>query len=207
MRYWWELVLPRKLLNRPPALSTLWMIEKLALQKLGGFKAVANTVLPESYLAREAALRNGYSFLRSNGNLKVQSVKKLDQQWETAVRMRYPQLRKRLESVLLLTMAELWLLLLPTGVFITGFFTDLGILWILAGSTQILLAVIHFQVLKAWNVGQYPLLLAAMPIACAVEIVVTNLSMWRYEFGEVTWKERNICIPVMHVYAHLPKLS
>jgi glycosyltransferase involved in cell wall biosynthesis len=206
MRYWWELSLPRKLLNRPPALSTLWLIRKKSLQAIGGFKALSNTVIPEAYIARAMTRVDGYSFMRSHGNLVVHSTKKIDQQWETALRMRYPQLRKRPESVMLLTLMEICLFILPTWIFISGFFFDLGLLWTLAGLTQIILGLVHLQILKAWSVGQYSLLLAAFPITCIVEIAITQLSMWRYEFGKIEWKERNICIPVMHVIPRLPKV-
>jgi hypothetical protein len=30
--------------------------------------------------------------------------------------------------------------------------------------------------------------------------------MYKYEFREVIWKERNVCVPVMHVTPHLPKI-
>jgi hypothetical protein len=30
--------------------------------------------------------------------------------------------------------------------------------------------------------------------------------MWQYEFGEVIWKDRNICIPIMQVVPELPKI-
>ncbi|MGH7239331.1 MAG: glycosyltransferase family 2 protein, partial [Candidatus Saccharimonadales bacterium] len=43
MRYGWELALPRRLLNRPPVLSTCWLISRRALIDAGGFKAVARS--------------------------------------------------------------------------------------------------------------------------------------------------------------------
>jgi chlorobactene glucosyltransferase len=205
MRYWWELALPRKVFNRPPVLSTLWLIDKDALQDLGYFKAVSNTVIPEAFIAREIARNDEYTFMRSNGKLEIQSVKNFDEQWDTAIRLHYPQFRKRPESVLLATLVELWLFILPLSVFIVGFFMRIGLLWSLAGLTLILLGYIHHQILKAMGAKQLSQLLLSFPIACAIEIAITQLSMWRYEFGEVEWKERNICIPVMQAIKQLPK--
>jgi hypothetical protein len=30
--------------------------------------------------------------------------------------------------------------------------------------------------------------------------------MWQYEFHEVLWKGRNVCLPVMRIIPNLPKL-
>src|SRR5690606_4941791 len=47
MRYWWELVPPRKLVNRPPVLSTCWLVARKQLAKAGGFAAVSHSIIPE----------------------------------------------------------------------------------------------------------------------------------------------------------------
>jgi hypothetical protein len=39
--------------------------------------------------------------------------------------------------------------------------------------------------------------LAILPIASLLDIILLHESMVRYEFFEVVWKERNICMPVM----------
>jgi glycosyltransferase involved in cell wall biosynthesis len=205
MRYWWELALPRQLFNRPPVLSTLWLIEKSALEELGNFKAVSNTVIPEAYLARQIARDDEFTFMRSNGKLRINSIKSFNEQWETAIRVRYPQLKKRPENVALLTISEVAVLVVPLLVLIIGFFVPLGLLWVIAGVTYLMQVYIHYRILKVWDVKDVSLLLALFPAACVVEILITQLSMWRYEFGEVEWKGRNICIPVMQAIPRLPK--
>lgn len=206
MRYWWELVLPRRLFHRPPVLSTLWMVERDALMKLGGFGSVRRSVLPEGYFARELAKRDGYSFMRSTGQLGVATAKKLPEQWDTALRTRYPQLRKRPENVLLLSVLQLWLLVLPLGLFIAGFFGVIDpLLWLLGGLNAVLLFAVHYQIVLAWGVrDSLPLII--FPAAVLAEIAGMHLSMWKYEFSEVIWKDRNICIPVMQQYKSLPRL-
>ncbi len=207
MRYWWELALPRRLFNRPPALSTSWMISRQALKRTGGFKAVSNTVVPESYFARELAKSDGYSFMRASGKLGISSNKEFADQWETAVRLRYPQLRKRPEAVLLLTVAEITVLLMPLAVFVTGFFVGLGMLWVLAGSIVGLLGLIHYQIIQAWQIKNTGAAMAALPCAVLIELWLLQLSMWKYEFARVEWKDRNICIPVMSTIPRLPRLT
>jgi hypothetical protein len=41
----------------------------------------------------------------------------------------------------------------------------------------------------------------------AYDMAILHYSMWQYEFSEVDWKGRNICVPAMHVIPHLPKLQ
>jgi hypothetical protein len=44
-----------------------------------------------------------------------------------------------------------------------------------------------------------------LPIAALYDIGLLNYSMWQYEFSEVLWKGRNVCIPIMRVISELPK--
>lgn len=207
MRYWWELALPRRPFNRPPALSTFWAIKREALTRTGGFKAVNNMVIPESYFARELARQDGYSFVRSDELLQISSAKRFPEQWQTAVRTRYPQLRKRPESVFMLIVAELIIFVLPVSLFVAGFFLNLGYIWTLSALTTLLLGVIHYRIVHAWHPGREGLALLAMPASFLIEIYSMLLSMYKYELSTVTWKERNICIPVMRVTRRLPHVS
>jgi hypothetical protein len=38
-----------------------------------------------------------------------------------------------------------------------------------------------------------------MPVAVVLDIIVVHISLIRYEFGEVQWKGRNACLPVMQL--------
>jgi hypothetical protein len=40
IRYYWELTLPRRLFNRPPVMSSCWLIESKLLTQSGGFAAI-----------------------------------------------------------------------------------------------------------------------------------------------------------------------
>ena len=44
-----------------------------------------------------------------------------------------------------------------------------------------------------------------LPTAALYDIWLLNYSMWLYEFREVLWKGRNVCIPVMRVIPKLPE--
>jgi uncharacterized membrane protein len=44
-----------------------------------------------------------------------------------------------------------------------------------------------------------------LPLAALYDIGLLNYSMWLYEFREVLWKGRNVCIPIMQAIPGLPK--
>lgn len=207
-RYAWEISLPRRLFNRPPVLSTCWLIEERALQAAGGFKAVKRAITPEAYFAKYAAShRDGYSFIRSTPEALVSSNKSAEEQQATAVRTRYPQLHRRIELVPLLAGAELGLLVLP---FTMAIAACLAGIWPLA--TLLLLAALCqtavYLLVARLTYGLWLTRgLLLVPFAALYDVALIHYSMWRYEFKQVIWKDRNVCIPVMRVVSQLPKLD
>lgn len=207
MRYWWELALPRRLFNRPPVLSTVWAISRQAFFGRGEMKAVKNSIMPEGYFARELTLTDEYSFMRSSGRLDISTAKKIPDQWQSAIRTRYPRLRQRPEDVLLVILLEVWLIGLPLGVFLVGFFVRLGLLWLVAGLNTLALMYVHRRIMSAWGVQHLSLAIALLPLAVVIEVWVTLRSMVQYEFAKVKWKDRDICIPIMQHHKKLPRIT
>lgn len=206
-RYYWELALPRRLFNRPPVMSSCWFIEAELLRSSGGFAAVSNAITPEAFFARAAIKHDAYTFIRSTAHLGIASVKSGKEQKETAIRVRYPQLHRRPELVLLTVVSELFLLFAPYLMLVVGFWGVFGPV------TEIMLLVICFVLtityrsitfttspINRWYVA--PL----FPITVIVDILLLNYSMGKYEFSNVEWKGRNVCIPVLQAQPHLPKL-
>lgn len=205
MRYLWEISLPRRLFNRPPVLSTCWMISRKRLKKLGGFAAVSHTLLPEGFFARELVKTDEYSFIRSSNDLEVRTVKSLAGQRSTAIRTLYPKIRRRPENALFLTLASAFFLIGPFAVFVAGFWND-SVSMLAAGAACVLLIAMHVAIVLATDPANMMLALLTFPIAVIVEVVMGYASMIQYEFFTVNWKDRNICIPVMHVIPKLPRL-
>lgn len=208
MRYWWELSLPRWLFHRPPVLSTCWVIKKKSLISLGGFQAVRRSILPERFFAREFAKQRRYQFYCSNAELGIQTLKPIADQRQTALRVRYPQIHRRPELVLLLTLTQLLFLMGPFIVIVAclishTFNTTLSC----SIAAAMLLIVNHILIVGISNPANVPVALFNLPLALLVELFVGLLSMCKYEFGQVQWKDRNVCIPVMHAYPKLPKLD
>lgn len=207
LRYWWELSLPRRIFNRPPVLSTCWIIERQKLLKLGGFKAVSRSIIPEGYFARELVKRDSYSFLKASEALNVRTTKPMNQQFTTAERMRYPQLSKRPENVAGLIVLEIAFLLAPFVNIALGLLTGFGPGHWLSLLAAGLLILNHIVVVSTTNPSNTLVSFINFPLAVCLELGVVLVSMYRYEFGTMDWRGRNICIPVMHVIPRLPSLE
>ncbi|MEO8862698.1 MAG: glycosyltransferase [Candidatus Saccharimonadales bacterium] len=203
MRYWWELSLPRRLFNRPAVLSTCWAIGREDLKKLGGFGAVSHSITPEAYFARELVKTDQYSFIRSCNDLRVFTAKRLSDQWSTTIRTRYPQLRRRPEWILTLLTAEIGFLLLPFVLLVGSIWWQSINMWAMV-FTCVVLAITHIHIVMTTNPANGLLSVFNFPIAALSEVIVTFVSMIQYEYFTISWKDRNICIPVMHVYPRLP---
>lgn len=207
LRYWWELTPPRRFFNRPPVLSTCWLIRRKKLQGLGGFEAVQHAIIPEGYFARELVKTDSYSFIRSDNALDVLTEKSLTRQRDTALRMRYPQVRRRPEWVLLVSLVEILLLLGPFIILASAIWVGFGTVQLLALVASILLIVSHVSIIQVSDPANTLIAAFNFPLVVLTELFVGYASMLKYEFSTVEWKKRNICIPVMHVYPKLPSLK
>lgn len=206
-RYAWELALPRRMLGRPPVLSTCWIVTKDLLKISGGFGAVGRKIVPESYLSKVAASHeDGYSFMQADSSIGVSSTKSFDEQKATAIRTRYPQLHRRPELVALTTAAEAIVLLWPLILVVAAILSGEWPLVALSTLGYAAVATLHSKIVnltyRRFMVGG----VWVLPIAAVFDIGVLNYSMWQYEFSEVIWKGRNVCMPVMRVTESLPKL-
>lgn len=207
MRYWWELAPPRRLFRRPAVLGSCWAINRKALSQTGGFAAVTRAIVPESYFAKAMIHNDRYTFMRSNQQLGVESVKQYSDQIDTAIRTRYPQLHRRPEQVMLVTLAEIVLLLLPFGMAIGGWWLPIsGLTHVLVTLASVLLIATYELVTVSTRINHWAYGLIGLPIMILSDVVLLHQSMWRYEFSTVEWKGRNVCVPVMHTVPHLPKI-
>ena len=208
MRYWWEMVPPRRLFNRPSVISSCWIIRREALHKTGGFAAVTRSIVPEAYFAKQLIKHDGYSFVRSNSLLGLESAKAPSDQRETAIRMRYPQLHRKPEQVFFATVLEGLFLLMPFIIAVAGAWLPVKPLThMLAVVASLLLIASYSLAAVVTRVNSWLFSLIAFPLVVCIDLLLMQKSMWQYEFSEVIWKGRNVCIPAMHVVPHLPKIE
>ncbi len=147
-----------------------------------------------------------YSFVRSSAELQIETVKNFHEQYATAIRTRYPQIRRRPEWVLLLTVFYILFLLLPFAlVIISPWWHPVSLPLPLL--TSLLLIMTHVMITSTTDPANGLLAGITFPAMVLVEIYISYNSMVRYEFLSVEWKDRNICLPVMHAIPYLPKLK
>jgi hypothetical protein len=70
-------------------------------------------------------------------------------------------------------------------------------LWLLAAAAGGLQWLGYCLVVARTHTFTWPVTLLLMPIALAQEVVLLVVSMLTYEFGDVNWKGRNVCYPVI----------
>lgn len=206
MRYLWEIALPRKLFNKPPALSSCWLIRRKALETAGGFRAARRMVTPEVYFANQLIEHDAYSFLASGTIFGVTSHKRIQDQHDTAVRVSYPSLHRRPQTVAVFGLCYLSWIAVPLALVVYAAAGELQPAWLLlAAGPAVLSAAMYMEVLRLAYGRARMRDVASFPIAAALYVGLANYSMYKYEFSDVVWKGRNVCVPVMHVVPSLPK--
>lgn len=207
MRYWRELALPRIFDKTPPSLSTCWVADHKMLIKHGGFEALRKTIRPERFIARGVARKGHYKFLRASSGLGINSVKGLPAQWATAVRTRYPEHHNRPEAVFVTSIWHVGILFGPIVSLAAAIVSGHLLLAALAAVATMYLLATHYFVysMTSGKKDLKPILL--YPSSVLLEVVVLNYSMWAYEFSEVIWKGRNVCLPVLATNLRLPKID
>jgi glycosyltransferase involved in cell wall biosynthesis len=200
MRYYWEICLPRRLFKRPPVLSTCWLIKRTALDHMGGMESVSRSVSPEAHFARQAVVTDAYSFIRSDEHLGVYSNKPAAEQYGTTVRVRYPQLHRRLELVALTAAFELTFLLGPFIALCGVWMLTHTMAYVFVWATALVCLLITYGMVSIGTGLANPAYgWIFMPVAFVIDMVMLHVSFWKYEFGTVDWKGRNVCIPIMRI--------
>lgn len=198
MRYYWEICFPRRFFKRPPVLSTCWLIRAVALDDFGGFAATASSMTPEAYYAKCAVVSNSYGFVRSTAELPVYSTKTIDKQYSAAIRVRYPQLHRRLELVALTALFQCIFLIGPfIGIVVSPWLErglSFGLTWMVSAAC---IVAMYYLVAVETHLNRPVIGVLATPIALLVDVFMLHNSFFKYEFGEVYWKERNVSKTVM----------
>jgi len=207
LRYWWEMGFWRFVSHRPPVLSSCWAIRADVLKKLGSFESVKKAVEPEAVFARKLDKSKKYAFLIANSTVGVVSVKAPQQQNQTALRKRYPQLRRRPENIAILVSAQALVVLAPYTMLVWFTLNSYDASSLLPVTATVLIlslsntAVYKLSMRRLWPIG-----LLSLPALIVADWALMLRSMYAYEFDKVIWKERNICLALLSVEKSLPKL-
>lgn len=198
LQHFWQMVLPVTK-RRMPVSSKSWLIDAAQLKALGGFDSVAQKILPESSFARRIALASdSYRFLLSNAELGMTTAKKWHSQIGTSLRLLYPACKRQPLYVFVVFILLVAIMLAPfimtAALLFFGQFTEL--FWLNVVATGLLLLG-YCLVISRTHPHSWVLSTLCFPYVVAQEAVLMAASMLAYEFGEVNWKGRNVCYPVI----------
>jgi len=194
LRYYWQIALPLTA-RRVPVASQCWLIRHKTLRKLGGFESARQKIVPEGHFARVLFVHDQYRFVISNDELGITTAKKWSSQIETSLRYLYPTLKRQPLLVLLAGLAVGLLFVTPFVVLLASpdslrimvpAIVASGLLWF--GYTLVVIRTHAYT---------WPVTVLLLPAALLQELVLLIASMVSYEFGEVNWKGRNVCYPVI----------
>lgn len=194
LRYYWQVALPVTA-RRLPVASQCWLIRRKKLTELGGFDAVRHKIVPETYFARRLFATEQYRFIISNTEVGVTTAKKWTSQIESGVRFLYPTFKRQPFLILLGSLLLCTLMLLPFVVALLSLHD--ARLWALALGACGMYGISYGLVVGRTHPLTWPVTLLCFPLSLLQELALLIGSMITYEFGDVNWKGRNVCYPVM----------
>jgi glycosyltransferase involved in cell wall biosynthesis len=193
LRLLWQTTF-RNLLKRPPVSSSLWMIEKKALKDFGGFTELAKKVNPEKAIATKLYESDAYFYAFANADDGVIARKKLSSLWDSAIRSYYPHIGKNPAFVCYTILLIIAALVAPALGLIEAVTTQQYTLSVIFGViATIIWWICHLILVTRVNPSGWFLAIFNLPIMIIVEVGLSLTSMFKYEFGKITWKGRNIC--------------
>ena len=196
----WQLVLPSKLTKTAPVIGSCWAI-KASLTKKLTMSELKQQITPEHWYARIAKAGKGYHFVLGNADIGVSRRKRLNSQEDTMNRKYYPWLQRSPFLVFVVAPVVTIALLLP---WVDLVFSHAYLVSLFAVLLQ-LFAVLLF--ITKHNPASWFLVLFQLPLLYLHELYRAVYSCWAYEFGEIDWKQRNVCEPMLEVIEHLPPLA
>ena len=186
MRYYWELLLTSR--ASPPASSALWLVRLDALERAGtGLEHYGMSVRPERHLARQLQRDKQYYYLIGTTGLEVAYEKRLQSQFETALRLYYPMNGRSMARFGLATLF-LCALLAPLVVIVAD--TAAWTSWWAVGLTVMVALTFGAFTRRTYAKSVWPLRTALGPLLVIQELTLLIASYWQYRLGRVTWKGR-----------------
>lgn len=193
----WQVVLPLTK-HRIAVAGQAWLINADRLRELGGFQSVAHKIIPEGSFARRLFERGTYRFIAGNEALGITTAKRWSSECESAVRVLYPTY-KRQPMLALGAMAVIAALQLAP-IAVCGYLLIMqqwsGMLAVAAAVSTALLVVFAY-VARRTHPRTWFLRTLFLPVLVVQELLLILTSMMQYEFGEVNWKGRNVCYPII----------
>ncbi len=153
---------------------------------------------PEASFARRLGNDNAYRFITGHAALGITTAKRWHSELASAIRLLYPTYKRQPLFALGAAVAILLLLVSPPVLTVT--FAALGqfdALFVLACFGWLLAGVTYGLVRRQSHPHVWLVMVFLLPLTVLQEAALIIASLLQYEFGEVNWKGRNICYPVI----------
>lgn len=191
-------ILPFHLLDTRAAIGTCYAVRAKTLAEFNGYEDVKNEIFPEFTFTKRILKSRRYKFYFGR-DIGVQTRKHFGSQEDTLTRILFPAINKDLllayASLLIgavVILPYVYLIINPGSLAILA-----ALLW--SATYAISMRAIH---------GRTALLaLIQFPLLVVHEMVLLLVSIYKYMFAKVIWKERNICLPALETEPQLPKLD
>jgi hypothetical protein len=193
----WQIVLPLTR-RRITVARQAWLIKASRLRELGGFKSVSQKIIPEISFARRLFANDTYRFIAGNEALGITTAKRWSSELESAVRLLYPTYKRQPFFAVFAIAAITSFVLAPWGICVYMTVTQQwnGLHLFAAIVVALVFALFGF-VTKRTHPRSWSLRTLFLPVIAVQEVFLILTSLIQYEFGEVNWKGRNVCYPVI----------
>jgi glycosyltransferase involved in cell wall biosynthesis len=188
MRHFWNLLGHNA--KHPAVASSAWMIKRsLLVDTLNGFNNVASAVRPEKSIAATVAQTGAYRFVISTAQLGVSYEKRLSSQFETAVRIYYPDFGF---SGILVRLAGLLLCFTPYVLFVSSLLAGDYVNMVISIICIVILSTVNAWYLSVLRSNNYGIASLCLPYILIREMYLLMLSFDTYKRKAVTWKGRSV---------------
>ncbi len=189
-RHFWSMIGHSR--KSPAVASNAWLVKREVIEnEFHGFEAIKTAVRPEKHIAMALAARNEYRFVISGRSLGVSYEKKLSSQYETSIRIYYPDFGLR---GVVLRSVGLFILLVPYLLVIAGLIAGDYITALAAGVVTIVISVLNAWYLGVLRSNNYGIASVCLPFIIIREIILLLSSVVMYRTNKVNWKGRPVSI-------------
>ncbi len=189
-RHFWNIVSHTK--TKPAVASNAWMIKRAVIdEKFDGFKNIASNVRPERAIAQQLSLTGAYRFLISGKALGMSYEKKLSSQYETSIRIYYPDFGL---SGILLRIVLLAVALTPYPLVLYGLVAQEYRLAAVSFAVTLVISFVNAWFLGVVRSNNYGITSICLPFIMLREVYLLAASFVMYKTGKVTWKGRSVSI-------------
>lgn len=178
--------------KKPAVASNAWLVKREVIEvEFNKFETIKNAVRPEKVIATALAARGTYRFIISNKALGVSYEKKLSSQYETSIRIYYPDFGL---SGVVLRSVGLFVLLLPYLLVVAGLISGDYVTALAAFAVTIFISVLNAWYLGVVRSNNYGIASICLPFIIIREIVLLLSSVVMYRTNKVNWKGRPVSI-------------